>query len=102
IVATVLTRKGERLGLDFGAKRSGGDWGSPELVGAEADHLYTAEEHAGLRIHGGSGVRGGGRVAVLPPHSRTTVNLSGRACGGRAGRLEEIRGLDGRAPLASG
>jgi D-serine deaminase-like pyridoxal phosphate-dependent protein len=99
IVASVLTRKGERLVLDFGAKRSGGDWGRPELVGAEADHLYTAEEHTVFRLNGSSGIQVGERVAVLPPHSCTTMNLYSRAFGCRRGRLDEILEIDGRDPM---
>ena len=102
LIATVATvRRDGRIVLDAGAKRLATDLGKPELLGFEAEHSSTAEEHTMFQSLGGPLPSVGDRVAVLPAHVCTTMSMYGRALGFRAGALERLLEIDGRDPLAS-
>jgi D-serine deaminase-like pyridoxal phosphate-dependent protein len=101
VVATVLTSRADGpLVLNLGQKRLGSDWGHPEIVGYEARHLYTAEEHCVFQHAGGPRPRVGERVALLPPHICTTMGLYREAFAWRDGEVADGFAIDARDPLA--
>ena len=101
VIGTVLTSRPDgRLIVDFGAKRVGTDWGHARVAGLEAECLYIAEEHAVFHVPGGSPLRVGERVAVLPPHACTTMNLHRVAYGCRGGELDRPLAIDARDTYA--
>jgi D-serine deaminase-like pyridoxal phosphate-dependent protein len=99
-VASVLTsRRDGPLVLDIGVKRLGSDWGKPSLIGYSASHGYTAEEHC-VFTQTGPGPAVGQRVALLPPHICTTMNLYRSVAAFSGGRFDRMLELDGRDPKA--
>ncbi|MGH3003801.1 MAG: alanine racemase [Gaiellaceae bacterium] len=99
-VASVLTsRRDGPLVLDIGVKRLGSDWGKPSLIGRSASHAYTAEEHC-VFTQTGPGPAVGQRVAILPPHICTTMNLYRSVAAFSGGRFDRMLELDGRDPKA--
>jgi D-serine deaminase-like pyridoxal phosphate-dependent protein len=74
VVATVISRTGDRVVLDAGRKSIACDYGPPEplLAGAKLESIH--EEHTTLRC-GGPAPSLGERVALRPAHVRLTFNL---------------------------
>jgi D-serine deaminase-like pyridoxal phosphate-dependent protein len=98
VVATVLTsRRSGELIVNAGAKAIGSDWGAARIAGADAEppSVYS-EEHSRFVVRDGRRPKVGERVAIVPPHSCTTMNLHPEAFGVRAGRLSEVIAVDGR------
>lgn len=101
VVATVLTSRPDgTLVLDAGAKRLGVDWGVPLLVGFEAEHRYTAEEHTVFGLRDGRRPRVGERLAMLPGHACTTMSLHAVAHACRDGAVERPFAIDARDCVA--
>ena len=101
VVATVLTSaKDGSVVVDVGSKRHAVDCGTPELLGYAANHEYTAEEHTVYTVTNGSAPRVGERVAVLPGHGCSTMNMYRYAVVAEAGRAVDAYTIDARDPLA--
>jgi D-serine deaminase-like pyridoxal phosphate-dependent protein len=77
VVATVISRNGDRAVLDSGRKSIAGDYGEPEPMVTGAKVTGFNEEHTVLDFAGsGSGPPAlGERVALRPAHVRLTFNL---------------------------
>jgi D-serine deaminase-like pyridoxal phosphate-dependent protein len=75
VVATVISRTGDRVVLDAGRKSIACDYGPPAplLAGAELESIH--EEHTTLRCGGRATPSLGERVALRPAHVRLTFNL---------------------------
>lgn len=75
VVATVISRTGDRAILDVGRKSIACDYGPPTPLapGAELESIH--EEHTTLRYPGGDTPQLGARVALRPEHVRLTFNL---------------------------
>jgi D-serine deaminase-like pyridoxal phosphate-dependent protein len=102
LVATVSTvRRGGRIVVDAGAKRLAAELGHPLLLGYDAEHAGTAEEHTIFQSTGGAVPAAGTRVAVVPAHVCTTMSMYGSARGYRNGAFDHALVIDGRDPLAS-
>jgi D-serine deaminase-like pyridoxal phosphate-dependent protein len=74
VVATVISRTGDRAVLDVGRKSIACDYGPPAplLDGAVLESIH--EEHTTLRL-GGAALSLGDRVELRPGHVRLTFNL---------------------------
>jgi D-serine deaminase-like pyridoxal phosphate-dependent protein len=102
ILATVVSRR--RSGwatIDAGTKTFSGDRGMvapgtggddivAPAVGVDAAVIWTTEEHGMVRLGEGTSVEVGQRVAFMPYHVCTAVNLSDELIGVRAGTVERI------------
>ena len=80
VLATVISRSGDRAVLDCGRKAIGFDRAVPEVVGGRGSVRYEHgehfihEEHMVLDLPEGSSVRVGDRIEVAPGYAPTTVN----------------------------
>ncbi len=100
-IATVCTAgRGRDIVVNIGAKRLATDWGRPVLVGYDAQHKSTSEEHNQFTPQSGPIPVVGERVAVVPAHSCSTMAAYSRVFGVRDGTLETVFNLDGRDPLS--
>ena len=100
-VATVCTAgSGRDIVVNIGAKRLATDWGRPVLVGYDAQHASTSEEHNQFTPTSGPTPIVGERVSVVPAHSCSTMAAYSRVFGVREGALETVFNLDGRDPLS--
>lgn len=96
VLATVVSRVGDRFVLDAGTKAfssDGGDGppfpGRGVVVGCPELRLDSmSEEHAVGHVEGGDELRIGDRVEVVPLHVCSAVNLFDLAYGIRGGRVE--------------
>ncbi|MGQ9683899.1 MAG: DSD1 family PLP-dependent enzyme [Anaerolineae bacterium] len=94
ILSTVISRpSADRLVLDAGLKAVSGEFGPPEAPGLAAnDDIRLSEEHARLTLEAPARVhlRPGDRVALIPSHCCTTVNLHDRLVAVRSGVIEAV------------
>jgi len=74
VVATVISRSGDRAVLDVGRKSIACDYGPPAPLAAGTTVESIHEEHTTLRC-GGAPPALGERVALRPGHVRLTFNL---------------------------
>jgi len=74
VIATVISRSGDRAVLDVGRKSVACDYGPPAPLRAGTTLLSIHEEHTTLRC-GGAPPALGERVALRPGHVRLTFNL---------------------------
>lgn len=76
LVTTVVSVKGERAITDAGVKALTKDFGWPMVVEPDGWELTgLSEEHGWLTGRGGSALKPGDRVTVVPTHGCTTINL---------------------------
>jgi D-serine deaminase-like pyridoxal phosphate-dependent protein len=75
VLATVVSRQGQRVVLDTGLKTVGSDLMLPRLRGVEATTVSIAEEHLLLDVDPSSSLKVGDTAEVVPGYGPTTVNL---------------------------
>jgi len=75
VLATVISRQGNRAVLDSGRKTVGSELGLPRLKDVPATTASIAEEHLLVDVDPGNPLRVGDRVEVISGYGPTTVNL---------------------------
>jgi D-serine deaminase-like pyridoxal phosphate-dependent protein len=75
VLATVISRQGDRVVLDSGRKTVGSELGLPRLKDVPATTASIAEEHLLVDVDPGYPLRVGDRVEVVSGYGPTTVNL---------------------------
>jgi D-serine deaminase-like pyridoxal phosphate-dependent protein len=75
VLATVISRQGNRVVLDSGRKTVGSELGLPRLKDVPATTASIAEEHLLVDVDPGNPLRVGDRVEVISGYGPTTVNL---------------------------
>lgn len=81
VLATIISRSGNKAVLDCGRKSIGIDRTPPEVVDGsgsiryEHGEYFIHEEHTVLDLPAGSSLAVGDRVELMPGYSPTTVNL---------------------------
>ena len=75
VLATVISRQGNRAVLDSGRKTVGSELGLPRLKDVPATTASIAEEHLLVDVEPGYPLRVGDRVEVISGYGPTTVNL---------------------------
>jgi D-serine deaminase-like pyridoxal phosphate-dependent protein len=75
VLATVISRQGDRVILDSGRKAVGSELGLPALKDEAAKTAAIAEEHLLVDVEPGSSLKVGDRVEVISGYGPTTVNL---------------------------
>ncbi len=75
VLATVISRQGNRIVLDSGRKTVGSELGLPLLKDVPAATAAIAEEHLLVDVDPGSPVKVGDRLEVVSGYGPTTVNL---------------------------
>jgi D-serine deaminase-like pyridoxal phosphate-dependent protein len=99
ILSTVVSRPArDRVITDMGLKSASTDQVLPKPVGVDGVQVRKlAEEHCHLEVHSfGVDLAVGDRIAFLPGHVCTTVNLHDRYYGMRNGLVEVIWEIAGR------
>ena len=72
------------------------EFGLPEVKDLpETSLVFLSEEHGHLRNADGA-LRVGQRLALIPSHSDTTINLHDRMYGLRGERIETVFSIEGR------
>jgi len=97
VLATVVSRVGERFVLDAGTKAFSSDGGDgPPFPGRgvvagrpELRLDFMSEEHVVGRVEGDRDLRIGDRLEVIPLHVCSAINLFDVAYGVRGGRIDE-------------
>lgn len=74
VTSVTTSRPDGRVVVDAGAKRMGLDWGTPAIVGHDAEYLGTSEEHTMFKV-AGSPPPVGGRLALALGHVCTSVAM---------------------------
>ncbi len=75
VLATVISRQGNRAVLDSGRKTVGSELGLPRLKDVPATTASIAEEHLLVDVDPGNPLRVGDHVEVISGYGPTTVNL---------------------------
>lgn len=75
VLATVISRQGNRIVLDSGRKTVGSELGLPRLKDIPSTTAAIAEEHLLVDVNPGSPVEVGDRIEVVSGYGPTTVNL---------------------------
>ncbi|MBN2287874.1 MAG: DSD1 family PLP-dependent enzyme [Candidatus Glassbacteria bacterium] len=97
ILATVISRQGQRAVADVGLKGMGSEYADAAVAGfPEAKVLYVAEEHLPIEP---LAAEVGDRVRIIPPHGCTTNNLHERMWIARGGIIEDVWDIEGRGCL---
>lgn len=104
VLATVVSRVGERFVLDAGTKAFSSDGGDgPPFPGRgvvagrrELRLDFMSEEHVVGHVEGHHDLRIGDRLEVIPLHVCSAINLFDVAYGVRGGRVEEEIPIAGR------
>jgi len=97
LMTTVIHINGNQAVTDAGMKSLSSDFGMPIMInpaGWEVSNL--AEEHGFIKQSGGSRLRVGDKVEVVPSHGCTTINLHDVFHVVRNGKLEAIWPISGR------
>lgn len=101
VLSTVISKTvDDRVVVDAGSKSICPDVDRAPMARREGLSYYSAsEEHGWIRVDDGVGVAVGDRVAFVPPHVCTTVNLHDTLVGVRDGRVEELWSVQGRGKV---
>jgi len=75
VLATVISRQGNRAVLDSGRKTIGSELGLPRVKDLPATTAAIAEEHLLVDVDPGYSLKVGDRVEVISGYGPTTVNL---------------------------
>lgn len=75
VLATVISRQGNRVILDSGRKTVGSELGLPQLKDVPSTTAGIAEEHLLVDVEPGVSLKVGDLVEVVPGYGPTTVNL---------------------------
>src|SRR6266699_3615769 len=75
VLATVISRQGNRAVLDSGRKTIGSELGLPRVKDLPATTAAIAEEHLLIDVDQGYSLKVGDRVEVISGYGPTTVNL---------------------------
>jgi D-serine deaminase-like pyridoxal phosphate-dependent protein len=75
VLATVISRQGNRVVLDSGRKVIGSELGLPQVKDVAAATASIAEEHLLIDVDPASTLKVGDRVEVISGYGPTTVNL---------------------------
>ena len=75
VLATVISRQGNRAVLDSGRKTIGSELGLPRVKDVPATTAAIAEEHLLIDVDQGYSLKVGDRVEVISGYGPTTVNL---------------------------
>ena len=104
VLATVISRPAaDRAVLDAGLKSLSDDSGPARLVGVPGwSYRHAGDEHGVLTVDAPdpTPLRVGDRVALLPSHIDTTVNLHDRMYARRGGAIEEVWPVAARGRVA--
>lgn len=98
VLATVISRNGDRGVVDAGKKSISEDRGLPYVIEPEgAEVLGLSEEHVRLQVSGpAASLKVGDKVRLRPMHGDTTINLHSHYFGARNGILESVIEIAGR------
>ncbi len=75
VLATVISRQGNRIVLDSGRKAVGSELGLPRLMDVASTTVAIAEEHLLVDVDPGSPMKVGDHIEVISGYGPTTVNL---------------------------
>lgn len=92
VLAGVVSRPAaDRAILDAGWKSISGDGGPPSAVDhPEAEFGFAGDEHGALAFPGAAPLAVGDKVALMPSHCDTTVNLHDRFVVVSGGEVEDV------------
>jgi D-serine deaminase-like pyridoxal phosphate-dependent protein len=98
VLATVISRpRPDRAVIDAGLKAVTPEFGDPTVLVDGARWLDFSEEHGALAVSGAArGLAVGDKIALVPRHGCTTVNLYDQFHVMRAGRLIDLWAVAGR------
>ena len=97
LITTVIHINGDRAITDAGMKSLSADFGMPIVINPAGWGVSNlAEEHGFLKQSGGSRLRSGDKVEIVPSHGCTTINLHDVFHVVRNGKLEAIWPISGR------
>ncbi len=98
VLATVISRpRRDRAVLDAGLKAVTPEFGPPTVLVDGATWLDFSEEHGELALEGAAcGLRIGDKIALVPRHGCTTINLYDEIHVLRDGRLDDVWRVTGR------
>ena len=98
VLATVISRpRPDRAVIDAGLKAVTPEFGDPTVLVDGARWLDFSEEHGELAVSGAArGLAVGDKIALVPRHGCTTVNLYDQFHVMRAGRLIDLWAVAGR------
>jgi 3-hydroxy-D-aspartate aldolase len=98
LMATVISRTGNRAILDCGLKSISIDRGLPYVVGLEgAEVSKPSEEHLKLILSGeATKLKVGDKVHLRAMHGDTTINMHDQYFCVRNGKLETVARIAGR------
>lgn len=97
LITTVIHVRGARAITDAGIKSLSTDFGMPIVANPPGWKVSKLnEEHGFLEQTGGSSLRVGDKVEIIPSHGCTTINLHDVFHVVRNGKLEAIWPISGR------
>ena len=98
VLATVISRvRSDHAVLDAGLKAVTPEFGQPTVLVDGATWADFSEEHGELALDGAArGLRVGDKVALVPRHGCTTINLYDELHVLRDGRLDDVWRVAGR------
>lgn len=100
VLATVMSRRGDRAVLDAGLKAFSTDSGFPAPAFSGWEMTNVSDEHAVLcRIGDGPALDLGEKVLLIPSHCDPTVNLHDWLVAMREGTVEAIWAVDARGAI---
>jgi D-serine deaminase-like pyridoxal phosphate-dependent protein len=101
LLSQVISVRKDWFVLDAGLKAMSSDAGQPEVIGRnDVSYSFAGDEHGILRSDSGAALQLGERIAIIPGHCDTTINLYDYYLVHQGDRVVDIWPIDARGRIA--